>query len=98
VANAVELTEWVAAIGAAISAVTPIIYRRLQGKKEADATVLASFTALNTALGHEIERLRGDMQRMQADYEQRLNSYQQRISELEAEIATLNRLLARRDT
>jgi uncharacterized protein YeeX (DUF496 family) len=97
VANAVEVTEIVAAVGAAISAITPIIYKWRQGKKEADANVLASFTALNTALGNEIERLRGDMGRMRDDYEKRLNDYQERIAELESEIATLNRLLARRD-
>jgi hypothetical protein len=97
-ADATTITAVVMAAGAAVTAITPIAMRRRQKTREQDATVLASFTALNKALGQQIERLQGDMDRLRGDYERRLGTAQDRITELESEVATLNRLLlGRRD-
>jgi len=92
-ADPAVITAWVMAAGAAVTAVTPIVMARRKAAKAQDATVLASFTALNSALGREVERLQGDMAKLRDDYERRLDSAQARISELESEVATLQRLL-----
>lgn len=87
------VTAWVMAAGAAVTAVTPIVLERRKTAKQRDPNVLAGFTALNDALGQQVERLQGDMTKLRDDYERRLDAAQQRISELESEVATLQRLL-----
>lgn len=105
--DATTITACVMAGGAAITSITPIVMTRRKARKEKDETSLASFTALNNALGEQIQRTQEDMTRLRhdyegqiarlrGDYENRLDTAQKRITELESEVGTLQRLLSRR--
>lgn len=92
VATVTLITGALLALAAIISSLTPIVLARRRSRKEALASVAASavsgsdltlqaWTALNSALQQEINRLQGVTERMQA-----------RIDLLEGEIATLQKL------
>jgi peptidoglycan hydrolase CwlO-like protein len=97
VADATVISEFILAIAAVVSTATPIIVSRRRASKKQDETVLASFTALNAALGKEVERLQGDLSRMRDDYEKRLTAAQDKIVSLQAKIETLQSVLIKRD-
>ncbi len=92
-ADPAVITAWVMAAGAAVTAVTPLVMARRKAARQHDSAAVASFTALNDALGREIARLQGDKTKLRDDYERRLDAAQDRITELESEVATLQRLL-----
>ena len=86
------ITGILLALAAIVSSLTPIVLARRRARKDALAAAsstavnsseltLAGWTALNTALQQEINRLQGVQERQQ-----------QRIDQLEAEIATLTKL------
>ena len=86
------------ALAAIVSSLTPIVLARRRARKDALAAsaasaansgdlTLAGWTALNTALQQEINRLQGVQERQQ-----------QRIDQLEAEIATLTKLALQKGT
>lgn len=93
--NPTTVSEFVLALAAVVSTATPIVMSRRRAAKKQDETVLASFTALNAALGKEVERLQADMIRLRDDYEKRLAAAQGQIADLQSEVATLQRLLSR---
>jgi predicted ribosome quality control (RQC) complex YloA/Tae2 family protein len=105
------LTEWLAVGFAAVGAVVAVVTVRRQSRKDAtreeqdrDATDVASWTSLNTALDREIQRLHAEQDRMREnserklrqqreDYEQQLTVANARIAELERDVESLRRLL-----
>jgi hypothetical protein len=92
------ITGILLALAAIVSSLTPIVLARRRARKDAIAAAsstaansseltLAGWTALNTALQQEINRLQGVQERQQ-----------QRIDQLEAEIAALTKLALQKGT
>jgi predicted RNase H-like nuclease (RuvC/YqgF family) len=114
-ASPVDLTAWLGAAGAGIGAAAAIVTVWRQSAKDKnraehdrDATDVASWTKLNSALDREIQRLRTEMDRMREDYERQLGEQEtrhgreraldrKRIEELERDVESLQRLLRGRD-
>lgn len=109
--NAVDLTTILGSGGSIAAATVAVITVRRQAHRERredeqdrDATDVASWTALNNALGVEVHRLNDEVARMRADYERQLREQEarhereraadrKRIEDLERDVESLRRLL-----
>jgi hypothetical protein len=109
--SAAALTEWLGGGGAFGGAAIALYAARRQFRKDAereehdrDATDVASWTKLNSALDREIQRLHAEQDRMREDYERKLRQQREqhereqaadrkRIGELEKDVESLQRLL-----
>ncbi len=108
-ADPTALTVALGSAAGVIGTVVAIVVNRRETKKahEEDAgNTVASWSALNTALNTEVNRLNAEMerlrndyeaatQRLRDDYERQLTSARSRISELENEVRVLHNLLGR---
>ena len=108
-ASPVDLTAILGAAGSAAAAVAAFwaLLRknrqdRISDEHDRDATDVASWTSLNTALDREIARLHAELDRQREDYERKLRQQAQeyerqlaqrdkRIAELEKDVESLQR-------
>jgi hypothetical protein len=109
--TAATLTAWLGSGGAFGGASIALYVARRQFRKDSDreehdrdATDVASWTKLNSALDREIQRLHTEQDRMREDYERKLRQQREeheqqltvanaRIAELERDVESLRRLL-----
>lgn len=87
----------VGGIGGAAAAVWALLRQsrkdRITEERDKDATDVASWTSLNSALDREIQRLHAEMDRQGEDHERQMTKANTRIAELERDVESLQRLL-----